>query len=66
MSALPAFYTWIASPRYGVFAVDVYHERSECPRGLKILQDRTEVFGKGGRRLCSECRKFRTARQVQP
>jgi hypothetical protein len=64
MATLPAFYTCIASPRYGTFAVDVYHERSECQRGLRILEDRTRVFGTGGRRLCTECRKFGHQREV--
>jgi hypothetical protein len=65
MATLPAFYTCFASPRYGTFAIDVYHERSECPRGLRILEDRTEVFGKGGRRLCSECRKLAVGYEVK-
>jgi hypothetical protein len=64
MATLPAFYTCIASPRYGTIAVDVYHERTECQRGLRILQDRTEVFGTGGRRLCTECRKLGRQREV--
>jgi hypothetical protein len=50
--------------RFGTFAVDVYQERSECQRGLRILQDRTDVFGRGGRRLWTECRKFGREREV--
>jgi hypothetical protein len=62
--ACPLFYTCIASPRFGTFAVDVNQECSECQRGLRILQDRTEVFGTGGRRLWTECPKFGREREV--
>jgi hypothetical protein len=55
---LPAFYTRILSARYGKDALDVYHERSECQSGQKILEDHNAVVGKGGRRLCSECLKY--------
>jgi hypothetical protein len=65
MATLPAFYTRIASPRYGTFAIDVYHEHSECQRGQRTLGDRTEVFGTGGRRLCTECRRFGREREVK-
>jgi hypothetical protein len=46
VASLPAFYTFFTSPRYGTFAIDVYHERNECPRALRILEDHAEVFGK--------------------
>jgi hypothetical protein len=58
VATIPAFYTRVYSQRYGPFAMEVYHERSECQSGQKILEDHNEVFGKGGRRLCSECRKY--------
>jgi hypothetical protein len=54
----PAFYTRIYSLRYGKDAIEVYHDRSECRRGQKILEDHNEVLGQGGRRHCEECRKY--------
>lgn len=58
MSVLPAFHTGLDDVRYGSDATEVYHDRSECLRGQKILADHTQTTGKGGRRLCSECRKY--------
>lgn len=58
MGTLPAFYTNLPSPRYGPFSLDVYHDRSECMIGQKILEDHNAVISKGGRRLCSECRRY--------
>jgi hypothetical protein len=58
VAVLPAFYTYIASPHYGTFAVSIYHDRSECQHRQTILGDGTEVLGKGGRRLCTQCREF--------
>ena len=58
MGTLPAFYTRVYSVRYGEESMDVYHDRSECQRGQKILEDHNQVLGNGGRRLCSECLKY--------
>ena len=58
MGTVPAFYTRVYSDRYGPSAMDVYHERSECLSGQRILADHNAVIGKGGRRLCSECGKY--------
>lgn len=58
MGTVPAFYTRVFSLRYGEDAMDVYHDRSECHRGQKILEDHNEVLGQGGLRLCSECRRY--------
>lgn len=55
---LPPFYTGIDDPRYGAFATEVYHDRTKCEIGQRIVEDHHEVIGKGGRRLCSECRKY--------
>jgi len=44
--------------RYGRDAMEVYHDRSECPSGKKILEDHNEKPGVGGRRRCDECRKY--------
>ena len=54
---LPTFHVGIDDPRYGAFAAEVYHDRSECEIGQRIVADHTEVGGKVGRRLCSECSK---------
>jgi hypothetical protein len=56
---LPAFRTEINSLAYGKDATEVYHDRGDCQRAQKILEDRNEMFGEGGRRLCSECRALR-------
>lgn len=55
---LPAFYAKVDSPRYGPEATQVYHDRSECQRVRKILEDRNEQMGTGGRRRCLECERF--------
>jgi hypothetical protein len=55
---LPAFHTGIDEPRYGKDATEVYHNRSECQSAQKILEDHNQTTGKGGRRLCAECRKY--------
>lgn len=55
---MPAFYTRVYSSRYGEDATDVYHDRSECQRGQRILEDHNQVIGTGGRRRCSECNRF--------
>jgi len=52
---LPPFYTRIDEPRYGTLATDMYHDRTECERGQRIVEDHKSVSGKRGRRLCSEC-----------
>jgi hypothetical protein len=57
VGVLPAFYSRIYSLRYGADAIEVYHDRSECHIGRMILEDHNEVFGKGGRPRCVECRK---------
>jgi len=38
--------------------MEVYHERSECKRGQRVLEDHNQVIGKGRRRPRSECRKY--------
>lgn len=58
MSLMPPSHTGIDGPRYGPFATEVYHNRSECPTGQRIIHDHNQTSGKGGRRLCSECRKY--------
>ncbi len=58
MAVLPAFHTGIDDPSYGPDATEVYHDQSECRSGQKILSDKHQTAGKGGRRLCSECRKY--------
>lgn len=55
---MPAFYSRVYSLRYGEDAIEVYHDRSECQRGQKILEDHNQVLGTGGRRRCSECERF--------
>jgi hypothetical protein len=52
---LPAFYTRVYALRYGEDAMEVYHDRSECLRGQKILEDHNERFGQEGRRRCAKC-----------
>lgn len=64
MGVLPAFYSRIYSLRYGVDAIEVYHDRSECHIGRMILEDHNEAFGKGGRQRCAECRKFGAPERV--
>jgi hypothetical protein len=54
----PAFYTVVYSLRYGRDAMEVYHDRSECPNGKEILEDHNERSGVGGQRRCDECRKY--------
>jgi hypothetical protein len=58
---LPAFHSRIYSLRYGEDVMDVYHDRSECRSGQKILEDHNEVLREGGRRRCAECRRFGSA-----
>jgi hypothetical protein len=58
MAMLPPFHTGIDDPRYGTLATDVYHDRTECESGQKIVEDHNQRSGNGGRRLCSECRKY--------
>lgn len=58
VAVLPAFHTGIDDPRYGKDATEVYHNRSECQSAQKILADNNQTTGTGGRRLCSECRKY--------
>jgi hypothetical protein len=58
---IPGFHTGIDDPRYGKDATEVYHNRSECQSGQKILEDHSETFGEGGRRRCEECRRFGSA-----
>ena len=49
VGVLPAFYSQTYSLRYGVDAIEVYHDRSECHIGRLILEDHNEAFGEGGR-----------------
>lgn len=58
MAILPAFHTGTDDPDYGLNALTVYHDRTECHVGQLILHDRNQEFGKGGRPRCGECRKF--------
>ena len=58
MGTMPAFSLRVYSLRYGEDAIEVYHDRSECPRGQKILEDHNQVLGTGGRRRCSERERF--------
>jgi hypothetical protein len=55
---MPAFYARVYSARYGPDAMEVYHERSECLRGQKILVDGNGELGQGGRPRCAECRNY--------
>ena len=59
MGVLPAFCARVYSVRYGEVAMEVYHDRSECQRGQKILEDQNEQMGEGGRRRCFECQRFK-------
>ncbi len=61
MAMIAAFHTGIDSLRYGRDATEVYHNRSECQAGQKILEDHNETFGQGGRRRCKECLRFGSA-----
>jgi hypothetical protein len=60
VAILPAFHTLTDSARYGANATDVYHDRSECSLGKKILLDGNGELGQGGRRRCAECRNYET------
>jgi hypothetical protein len=57
VGTLPAFYTRVYSLRCGEDAMEVYHDRSECHRGQKILEDNNERLRQQGRRRCAECRQ---------
>ncbi len=58
VSILPVFHSRIYSLRYGRDAIEVFHDRSECQRGQKILEDHNDQSGPGGRRRCAECSRF--------
>lgn len=39
-------------------AMEVYHDRSECPIGQLIIADYNQVISQGGPRHCAECDKY--------